>query len=158
MVRSSGTAGKSAGLRKEAVPNSFVVVDDSPTILYLICSLLEHHKIGRVIGTASGGVEAIERVRRLKPDFVLMDADMPEMSGLRTALVLSQFRPETRIMLMSMDSNEHFRAGARACGADLVIYKPRFLSELSSAFGHEMQHNMGLSNIPVSAGVQQRIE
>ncbi len=160
MVRGSGKAGERAGLRKAAVPNSFVVVDDSPTILYLICSLLEHHGIGRVTGTASCGAEAIECVRQLQPDFVLMDADMPAMSGLRTALVLSQLWPETRIMLMSMDSNEHFRAGARTCGADLVIYKPKFLAELSSALGvragrSEIADNIVVNTIPVTAGAQQ---
>lgn len=108
-----------------------VVVDDSPTILYAICSLLEHHKVGRVIGTAAGGAEAIERVRQLEPDLLLMDADMPEMSGLRTALVISQLFPRTKIILMSMDSSEYFRKGARACGADSVIYKPKFLSAVA---------------------------
>src|SRR6185312_6668884 len=119
-------------VRSEApIDQRIVVVDDSPTILYAICCLLEHHKVGRVIGSAPGGAEAIERVRQLQPDLLLMDADMPEMSGLRTALVISQLFPQTKIVLMSMDSSEYFRKGARACGAGSVIYKPKFLSAVA---------------------------
>jgi CheY-like chemotaxis protein len=62
----------------------------------------------------------------------LMDADMPGMSGLRTALLLSQMAPATEIVLMSMDTGPRFRAACAGCGAKAVIYKPKFLRELSA--------------------------
>jgi DNA-binding NarL/FixJ family response regulator len=71
-------------------------------------------------------------VIELKPDLVLMDADMPGMSGLRTALLLSQMAPATEVILMSMDTSPRFRAACAGCGAKAVIYKPRFLRELSA--------------------------
>ena len=112
--------------------NRALVVDDSETILHAICTLLEHHDVVEVAGRAENGPQAIDAVIDLKPDLVLMDADMPGMSGLRTALLLSQVAPETRVILMSMDTSGQFRAACAGCGAHAVIYKPKFLRELSA--------------------------
>ncbi|MBZ5507718.1 MAG: response regulator transcription factor [Acidobacteriia bacterium] len=109
-----------------------LVVDDSATILHAICTLLEHHEILEIAGRAESGQEAIDAVIQLKPELVVMDADMPGMSGLRTALLLSQMAPETRIILLSMDTSPQFRAACAGCGANAVIYKPKFLRELST--------------------------
>lgn len=109
-----------------------LVVDDSETILHAICTLLEHHDIVEVAGRAESGTQTLDAVLDLKPDLVLLDADMPGMSGLRTALLLSQMAPTTEIILMSMDTSAQFRAACAGCGAKAVIYKPRFLRELSA--------------------------
>ena len=109
-----------------------LVVDDSETILHAICSLLEHHDVVEVAGRAESGTQAIDVVLDLKPDLILMDADMPGMSGLRTALLLSQMASGTDVILMSMDTSPRFQAACAGCGAKAVIYKPRFLRELST--------------------------
>jgi DNA-binding NarL/FixJ family response regulator len=109
-----------------------LVVDDSETILHAICTLLEHHDIVEVAGRAESGTQTLDAVFDLKPDLVLMDADMPGMSGLRTALLLSQMAPTIEVILMSMDTSAQFRAACAGCGAKAVIYKPRFLRELSA--------------------------
>jgi two-component system, NarL family, invasion response regulator UvrY len=116
-----------APLRKRAL-----VVDDSETILHAICSLLDYHNMVEVAGRAESGTQAVDAVLELKPDLVLMDADMPGMSGLRTALLLSHMAPGTEVILMSMDTSPRFRAACAGCGAKAVIYKPRFLRELSA--------------------------
>src|SRR5689334_11088630 len=85
-------------VRKKAL-----VVDDSTTILHAICTLLEHHKVVEVVGRAESGPETIDAVIDLQPELVLLDADMPGMSGLRTALLISQIQPQAQIILMSMD-------------------------------------------------------
>jgi DNA-binding NarL/FixJ family response regulator len=109
-----------------------LVVDDSETILHAICSLLEHQDVVEVAGRAESGTQAIDIVLELKPDLILMDADMPGMSGLRTALLLSQMAAGTDVILMSMDTSPRFHAACAGCGAKAVIYKPRFLRELSA--------------------------
>jgi two-component system invasion response regulator UvrY len=109
-----------------------LVVDDSETILHAICSLLEHHDVVEVAGRAESGTQALDVVLDLKPELVVMDADMPGMSGLRTTLLLSQMAPGTEVVLMSMDTSPRFRAACAGCGAKAVIYKPRFLRELSA--------------------------
>ena len=114
-----------------------LVVDDSATILHAICTLLEHHEIVEVAGRAESGPQTIDAVIDLKPDLVLMDADMPGMSGLRASLVISQLHPEINIVLMSMDTGQRFTQACHDCGAHAVIYKPRFLKELSKFLNAE---------------------
>jgi CheY-like chemotaxis protein len=107
-----------------------LVADDSTTILHAICTLLEHHRVAEIVGRAESGPEAIERISESQPELVLLDADMPGMSGLRTALLISQLHPEVKIILMSMDTSAQFRAACAGCGAAAMIYKPKFLKEL----------------------------
>jgi len=107
-----------------------LVVDDSTTILHAICTLLEHHKVVEIIGRAESGPETVDRIIELQPELILLDADMPGMSGLRTALLISQMHPEIEIILMSMDTSPQFRAACAGCGAAAMIYKPKFLREL----------------------------
>src|ERR1051326_1871502 len=94
-----------------------LVADDSATILHAICTLLEHHRVVEVVGRAESGSEAIDRVNELRPELVLLDADMPGMSGLRTALLISQMHPEVEVLLMSMETSVHFRTACAGCGA-----------------------------------------
>ena len=134
-----------ATVRKKAL-----VVDDSETILHAICSLLEHHDVVEITGRAESGTHAIDAALDLKPDLVVMDADMPGMSGLRTALLLSQMAPATEVILMSMDTSPRFRAACAGCGAKAVIYKPRFLRELSALLQRPLRQSPRVE--PMAAG------
>ncbi len=133
MVPSSPAIGVNS--QRQAPPSTAkkrtLVVDDSLTILHAICSLLEHYELVEVVGRAESGPETIDAVTDLHPDLVLIDADMPGMSGLRTSLLLSQTAPAPKVVLMSMDTTPQFRRACSGCGAHAVIYKPKFLSELS---------------------------
>jgi DNA-binding NarL/FixJ family response regulator len=125
------SASSSAKTPRSAAKKRTLVVDDSLTILHAICSLLEHQEIVEVVGRAESGQQTIDAVSELHPDLVLMDADMPGMSGLRASLLLSQASLAPKVVLMSMDTTPQFRRACSACGAYAVIYKPKFLSELA---------------------------
>jgi DNA-binding NarL/FixJ family response regulator len=114
-----------------------LVVDDSLTILHAICTLLEHHEVVDLVGRAESGEETLDRALALGPDLVLIDADMPGMSGLRTALMLSQLCPAIKVVLMTMDRNPVILRAGSSCGAYAVIYKPRFLSELAEVLSND---------------------
>ena len=128
-----------------------LVVDDSETILHAICSLLDHYGVVEVAGRAESGTQAVDAVIDLKPELVLLDADMPGMSGLRTALLLSQMAPATEVILMSMDTSPRFRAACAGCGAKAVIYKPQFLRELSALLDRPLRPSPRVEAIAAGA-------
>jgi DNA-binding NarL/FixJ family response regulator len=128
-----------------------LVVDDSETILHAICSLLDHYDVVEVAGRAESGPQAVDAVMDLKPELVLLDADMPGMSGLRTALLLSQMAPATEVILMSMDTSPRFRAACAGCGAKAVIYKPQFLRELSALLDRPLRPSPRVEAIAAGA-------
>src|SRR5262249_11252871 len=63
-------------------PIRVVVVDDSPFVCRLMTSFLQSDQDVQVIATALDGQRAMEQVRRLKPDAVTLDLEMPGMNGL----------------------------------------------------------------------------
>jgi DNA-binding NarL/FixJ family response regulator len=75
-----------------------------------------------VLGEASDGESAIEMVRRMKPDLVLMDVNMPGMDGVEAVRMLR--KSETcRILMLTISKNDEDLFGAIAAGADGYILK-----------------------------------
>jgi two-component system chemotaxis response regulator CheB len=58
-----------------------LVVDDSPTSRLLLVAILRADAEIEVVGQAADGVEAVEMVKRLRPDIVTMDVQMPKLDG-----------------------------------------------------------------------------
>lgn len=107
-----------------------LVADDSSTILYAIACLLEHYGIARVTDRVQTVAAMMEALARHKPEYVLLDAEMTGMSGLRMTLVLSQMYPEMKIILMSMNTSPYLRNASMCSGAFAFIDKSKFLTEL----------------------------
>ncbi len=114
-------------------PIRAVVVDDSPDFLEVACANLQLQSWVEVVGTARDGVEAIAAVADLHPDVVLMDVQMPRMSGTTAATVIASSFPETAVLLMSAENSPELRARCFAAGAEAFIYKTTFLSDLAAA-------------------------
>jgi two-component system LytT family response regulator len=62
-------------------PVRALIVDDEPWARERICSLLEGDAGIRVVGESTGGADAVEAIRRLKPDLVFLDVQMPDLDG-----------------------------------------------------------------------------
>ncbi|MFK9090539.1 chemotaxis response regulator protein-glutamate methylesterase [Bacillus salipaludis] len=78
---------------------SVLVVDDSAFMRRAISHMLEEDSQFHVIGIARNGVEAVEKVKRLKPDLVTMDVEMPKMNGLKALEEIMQRTPVSVVML-----------------------------------------------------------
>jgi len=78
-----------------------LIVDDHPAARITIRSLLDWHGF-QVCGEAKDGQEAIEQVLKLKPDIVLLDINMPVMSGTQAALEIRRLSPETKILFFTI--------------------------------------------------------
>jgi DNA-binding NarL/FixJ family response regulator len=95
-----------------------LVVDDQQLIREGIASLLGIQDGVHVVGTAADGQEAVEKVRALSPEIVLMDVRMPVMDGVQaTAMICSQLSTCQVLMLTTFDDEEYIvkalHAGAK---------------------------------------------
>jgi DNA-binding NarL/FixJ family response regulator len=110
-----------------------MLVDDQNLVRKGVRSLLELSEEISVVAEASDGREAIRTIPEIKPDVVLLDMRMPEMSGLDVLLALSAagVLPPT-IILTTFDDDEMVLAGIKA-GARGYLLKDVSLEELVNA-------------------------
>jgi two-component system phosphate regulon response regulator PhoB len=103
---------------------TILVADDEVPIVELVRFTLEDDHV-QVVG-AFDGVEALELAGAVRPDLVLLDVQMPHLSGLEVCRRLRQ-RPEcahTRIVILSAAAQDADRARGMAAGADEYLTKP----------------------------------
>ncbi len=114
-------------------PLRILLVDDHVLFRKGISSLIASRRDMKVVGEANDGFEAIERVREIQPDLILMDIDMPKCNGLEAVKRIKQDTPEAQIIMLTVsdDDDSLFQAiknGAR--GYLLKDLEPHRLFEM----------------------------
>jgi len=100
-----------------------LIADDHPVVRRGIRALLTQRDGFEVVGEAGNGRQAVEAVRRLRPEVVIMDPAMPELNGAdATSQILKEF-PETVVVALSMHSDERYVSQMLAAGAAGYLLK-----------------------------------
>jgi DNA-binding NarL/FixJ family response regulator len=100
-----------------------LIVDDSAEIRRSLRSWFEQRGDWRVCGEAENGAIAVERVKSLSPDVVILDLSMPVMNGLEAARKIGSIAPRTAMVLFTMHSSDHLVKYAQEVGIRDVISK-----------------------------------
>ncbi len=109
------------------------LADDHPLTRSGIASYLEQEKDMELVGEASDGEEALERIRALTPDVALMDIRMPKEDGVSVVRRMKEEGLRTSaLMLTSYDAQQYVVASLR-CGAKGYVLKTATPEELASA-------------------------
>lgn len=120
-----------------------LVVDDSALIREQICDLIAGTPGMQVADAARDGLEALEKIKELKPDVVTLDVQMPRLDGLETLDRILNECPTPVIMVSSLTqraADVTFQALER--GAMDYVGKPENLRDLSDAFGRELVNKL----------------
>lgn len=100
-----------------------LIADDHPVVRDGLSAILETQTDFEVVGEAGNGREAVELVRNLQPDVVLLDLDMPVLDGLEALRLIRAERPETRVIVFTVfDSDERIITAVQA-GANGYLLK-----------------------------------
>ncbi len=124
---------------------TLLLVDDHPLIRQGLRHLLEGEPNFRVVGEAGDGVEALLLVERLKPDILVVDMMMPGLNGLEVLRQIKQISPDTRAIVLSMQSADAYVIEALKNGAAGYVLKETGPSELVNAVREVTQGNQYLS-------------
>jgi len=108
-----------------------LIVDDHSVTRDTIRSMLQRHSF-LVCGEAENGKQAVERVKQVRPDVVLLDIEMPVMNGIQAAYEIRRISPSTKILFFTIHSNEA-TSSVRILGADGVVTKSAAATELIPA-------------------------
>lgn len=100
-----------------------LLVDDHKIMRQGLSSLLQLERDIDIIGEAENGRQALDVVRQLRPDVVIMDVNMPVMNGIEATRVISSELPEIRVIGLSMHIDKNAADAMRAAGAVAYLTK-----------------------------------
>ncbi len=126
-----------------------LLVDDHPLFLDGLKTLLTNHGI-EVVGTARDGLEAMEKARALNPDLILMDIQMPRLSGLAATRLIKKEQPNIKIVMLTISENDEDLFEAIKSGACGYLLKAdeteKFFELLSGLVRGEVALSPGLAS------------
>lgn len=100
-----------------------VLADDEPAIRVGVAAILATDLDIEVVGEAADGHEAIELVRKHRPDIALLDVRMPRLGGLPAAAELATVAPEVAVVMLTTFDEDEYVAEALAVGAAGFLLK-----------------------------------
>jgi DNA-binding NarL/FixJ family response regulator len=100
-----------------------LVADDHSVVRRGVRALLESESGLNVCGEAATGAEAILKAKRLKPDIIVMDISMPEVSGLEATGQIHEELPDTLVLILSMHDSDQLVRDALGAGARGYVLK-----------------------------------
>ncbi len=128
-----------------------VIADDHPLFREGLISLLRTHDVD-VVGEASSGTEALDLTRRLRPDVVLMDLDMPDMGGLEATRLIKAEMPDVKVVILTVSEADEDLFEAIRGGAHGYLVK----STSSSEF-FDLLEALDRGEAPLSRGLAAKI-
>lgn len=120
-----------------------LIVDDIPETRENLRKLLYFEPDIEIVGTAANGREAIDQARKVQPNIVLMDINMPDMDGISASQEITRVAPMCQVIMMSVQSEADYLRRSMLAGAMDFLTKPFTSEELSSSIHRVFQ--MGAS-------------
>ncbi len=100
-----------------------VVVDDHALFRRGLVGLLKDMMEFDVVGEAEDGLQALDLIRQVKPDVVLIDVNMPRMDGIQVVQALRREKIDVRILMLTISQDDDDLLGAIQAGADGYLLK-----------------------------------
>jgi DNA-binding NarL/FixJ family response regulator len=116
------------------MPTTILLADDHLLFRQGLAALL--HEPGsewQIVGEASDGAEAIRLAESLRPDVVVLDVEMPGVTGIEAAARIRQLSPESRLIAVSMYGDEYYRQRMFEAGVSAYLLKSEAIDSLLEA-------------------------
>jgi two-component system, OmpR family, KDP operon response regulator KdpE len=124
---------------------NILVVDDEPQIRRVLRSTLSFR--GYTISEVSSGEEAVEATSKLKPDLILLDVNLPGMSGVETCREIRR-SSDAPIIMLTVRNAERDKVVALDAGADDYVTKPFGIEELLARIRASLRRHPSMDSLP----------
>ena len=108
-----------------------MLVDDQSSVRLIERVVLEREERIRVIAEATGGMEAVRIAAREQPDAILLDLDMPDVSGVEALPILLEVSPDSVVIVLSSLPEEEVASQVVALGARTYVQKQECMRDSS---------------------------
>jgi DNA-binding NarL/FixJ family response regulator len=112
---------------------SVLLVDDHALVRRGFRRMLDDDETIEVVGEASNGTEAVQLAEKLRPQVIVMDCQLPELTGVAATRIILRSHPETAILMLSMHSEDTLVRQALDAGARGYVLKNANDLDLASA-------------------------
>ncbi len=119
-----------------------LLVDDHPIVRQGLRTLLEGRTGWEVVGEASDGVEALDKVETLQPDVVVLDVTMPRMNGLEACRLIQQKTSGLEVLFVTQHDSPQMMREALDAGARGYVVKSNAARDLLDAVEAVSQHRV----------------
>jgi DNA-binding NarL/FixJ family response regulator len=121
-----------------------LLVDDHPVVRQGLRTLLEGRSGWEVVGEASDGVEALDKVETLQPDVVVLDVTMPRMNGLEACRLIQRKRKDVglEVLFVTQHDSPQMMREALDAGARGYVVKSNAARDLLEAVEAVSQHRV----------------
>lgn len=117
-----------------------LLVDDHPIVRQGLRTLLEGRSGWEVVGEASDGLEAVDKVVSLKPDVVVLDVTMPRMNGLEACRLIRQKTSALEVLFVTQHDSPQMMREALEAGARGYVVKSNAARDLLKAVEAVSRH------------------
>ncbi len=124
---------------------SILLADDHTILRQGLAALLDAEPDFTILGEASTGLEALQKVQDLDPDVLVLDLVLPDIHGLEITRQVRRQHPRTRIVVLSMYAKEAYVLEALNSGASAYVLKGSDARELVQAIRQAVQDSRYLS-------------
>jgi hemolysin D len=108
-----------------------VLVDESDSIRETLCKYLAPQPDFQIVGSVDNAQTALEQIKTLQPDIVLMDIEMPGMECIKATKAIAQQFAQTKVIVLSHHDEEHYVEQVLNAGAKGYLLKTTPLEELT---------------------------
>ena len=115
------------------MPFDVLLVDDHKIMRDGIKAILNRSSEFRVVGEAENGTDAVQFVKKCRPQLVLMDIGLPGLNGVETTAEILRYYPDCKVVILSMYDDEHSVVSAVRSGARAFILKRASDNDLMEA-------------------------
>lgn len=110
-----------------------LVVEDHAIIREGVCLLLAKEPDIQVIGSVGTGEDAVNFVRKHKPDLVVMDLGLPGIGGLEATRAIKEENPDVRVLILTMYADDQYLLGTLEAGVSGYLLKQSAVNDLIPA-------------------------
>lgn len=110
-----------------------LVVDDHPVVRHGLIAILHYEPGIEVVGDAADGAEAVRLILEQRPDVVLLDLRLPQLSGIEVMRQVRAQAPQVRFLVLTTYDTDEYIGPALAAGAQGYLLKDATPDELSRA-------------------------